>query len=500
MSLGTNVFEEAMRVFHAAADLVNLDKRVRLELEEPDYEHIFYVTVNLDDRLVPLPAAEHAAYADLSPSRIAHDCLERLYDDSYVLGRGSLRTGLVNMRDGVINLEGLGPMRIKPGEPTRFKAYRIQHNRSRGPYKGGTRYHQDVCLDLFNVLASEMTWKTAIASVPFGGAKGGVRIDPRLHSKSEMEHLSLRYMYKLKPLIGPNIDIPAPDVGTGAEVMAWFKRQFTDGEMAPHESLGVVTGKDVRVGGSEGRTKATGQGVAYCVEDWYEAHGKPLAGATFYVQGFGNVGSWAARILCEKGAKLIAVSDADGTIYQPEGIDAEALSEYVHDNPDNLKRSVAGFAGTQAISPADFWQLKADFCVPAALGGVISVEVAEKLDVGLVVEGANHPVDPDADLVLQERGIDLIPDVIANAGGVTVSYYEWLQNKRMEAWTEEKVDEKLELAIKSNYRIIRAIAANEDTKAARRFLVGKPLYPRAAAMVLALKRIEAHYMIDGFSR
>jgi glutamate dehydrogenase (NAD(P)+) len=404
----------------------------------------------------------------------------------------------------VIRLPGKGFFRIEEGQSQRFKAYRVQHNQARGPYKGGTRYHQDVSLDLFKVLAAEMTWKTAIANVPFGGGKGGIKIDPRLYSLDELEAITLRYTYKLKSLIGPDLDIPAPDVGTNGTVMAWMFRQFSDGERERHTMRGVVTGKDVRIGGSEGRVKATGQGLAYCVEEWFKDKNLPIAGARMIVQGFGNVGSAAAEILAGMGAKIVAVNDADGTIYNPDGIDIPALIAYVHENKANLRRSVAGFPGAQPISKNDFWEIECDAVLPCALGGEITAEVAQKLRCKLVAEGANGPTTPGGDEVLAARGIELIPDIIANAGGVTVSYYEWIQNKRMEHWTEAEVNARLEFAIKSNYRIIQDIALNRPRRTpeydSRPFVIGKTLPTRTAAMVLALKRIEAHYLIEGFSQ
>jgi glutamate dehydrogenase (NAD(P)+) len=502
--MSKNIYLEAMEIFHAAADLIGLDRRIRLELEEPDYEHIFHVTADLQDRLVPVTGADAVPYENLPVSTITNEHLIPLLDGKYILEPTALRSGGLHVEGGVLRLAHKGVFRIHAGQVEQFKAYRIQHNQARGPYKGGLRYHQDVSLDLFKILASEMTWKTAIADVPFGGGKGGIKIDPRLYSKRELEKISLRYMYKLKQLIGPNLDIPAPDVGTNAEVMAWMVRQFTDGERERHILRGVVTGKDVRIGGSLGRTKATGQGVAYCVDDWFMDRGLSLKGARITVQGFGNVGSHAAEILAGMGAKIVAVQDADGTVFNPNGLDTAALMDYVHNNKDNLRRSVAGFTGAETLGRDDFWSVETDVCIPAALGNVINGSVAEKIRAKLVVEGANHPTTPDGDEVLEKRGIELIPDVIANAGGVTVSYYEWVQNMRMEQWTEAEVNGRLERAIRTNYRIIRDIAADRPRHAAehdsRTFTVGKKVSTRAAAMVLALKRIEAHYRLEGFSQ
>ena len=498
-----NLYQEAMKVFHQAADLVGLDRRVRLELEEPDYEHIFYVTANLNDRLVPLAPDEAGQYEKLPVSYLNPAGVVPLYDGKIVLQPIALRGATLHLDRGVIRLDR-GLYRLQEAHPERFKAYRVQHNQARGPYKGGTRYHPNVSLDLFKVLAAEMTWKTAIADVPFGGAKGGIRIDPRLYSKDELEAITLRYTYKLKSLIGPDIDIPAPDVGTNSEVMAWMFRQFSDGERERHTMRGIVTGKDVRIGGSEGRLKATGQGLAYCVEEWFQEKGLSLQGARFLIQGFGNVGSAAAEIVASMGGKILAINDADGTIYNPDGIDIPALYDYVHNNKDNLKRSVAGFPGAQAISKDDFWEIEADVLLPCALGGEITADVASRLKVKLVAEGANGPTTPEGDQVLAERGIDLIPDIIANSGGVTVSYYEWLQNKRMEHWTEAEVNGRLEKAIKTNYRIIRDIALDRPRHTpeynSKPFVIGKKVHTRTAAMVLALKRIEAHYLIEGFSQ
>jgi glutamate dehydrogenase (NAD(P)+) len=498
------VYTEAMEIFDRAADAMGLDRRVRLELEEPDYEHIFYVTTRLKDRLVPVTPESARGFTDLGATKVRDpNGFERLADGKIILNGRALLGSDVYIRNGHLRLDDGQVYELVRGETARFKAYRVQHNQARGPYKGGIRYHREVSLDLFKALAAEMTWKTAISEVPFGGGKGGIQIDPRQYGKEELQAISLRFMYRLKSLVGPNIDIPAPDVGTNGETMALFYRQFSDGERERHNQRGVITGKDVRIGGSEGRTKATGQGVAYTIEDYYAEKGETLKGKTFIVQGFGNVGSWAASILQGMGARLLAVNDVDGTLYNPDGIDANELMKYASD-PKNLKRSVLGFPGAQVISKADFWQVKADIAVPAALGGEITADIAEKLNVKLVAEGANGPTTPDADRVLEKRKIDIIPDIICNAGGVTVSYYEWIQNKRMEAWTEKDVDTRLEHALKKNYRIIRDIARNQarrtDMHDSRDFVIGKTVDTRCAAMILALKRIEAHYMLEGFSQ
>jgi glutamate dehydrogenase (NAD(P)+) len=396
------------------------------------------------------------------------------------------------------------PVKLSDGRVHTFSGYRIQHNGARGPYKGGIRYHKDVSLDLFKTLAADMTWKTAIAEIPFGGAKGGIKIDPFNYSKEEIEHLTLRYVYKFKRFMGPFLDIPAPDVGTNGEIMAYMMRQFTDGEREHHKMRGVVTGKDVRIGGSEGRIKATGQGVVYCIEEWARERKLDIKGARVLVQGFGNVGSATAEILAALGAKVVAVNDVNGTVHRDGGLDIPALVHHVHQDPQNLRRTVAGFPGGTAISKDDFWGIDADFLVPAALGEEIDGPVAERLKVKLVAEGANGPTTREGDRVLAARGIDVIPDIICNAGGVTVSYYEWLQNQRLEHWSEAEVNGRLEQAIKKNWAIVRDIARNRPQRTplydSRPYCVGQAVDVRTAAMILALKRIEAHYLLEGFSQ
>jgi len=391
------LYTDAMEIFHRAADTIGLAPRVRLELEEPDYEHIFYVTAKLKDRLRPLSPEAARTFGDLPVTQVRDpNGLERLADGQILLNGKALLGSDVAIRRGHLRLPDGGVYQLIPGESQRFKAYRVQHNQARGPYKGGIRYHREVSLDLFKALAAEMTWKTAIAEVPFGGGKGGIQIDPRQYGKEELEAITLRFMYKLKRLIGPNIDIPAPDVGTNGEIMALMMRQYLDGERERHVGRAIVTGKDVRIGGSEGRVKATGQGVVYCIEDYYGDRGETLKGKTFSVQGFGNVGSNAAEIFAGLGGRLLAVNDSDGTLFNPDGIDVPALIAYVSD-PKNLKRSVAGFPGAQKIEKKDFWEVPAEVLVPAALGGEITGEIAEKLKCKLIAEGANGPTTPEAD-------------------------------------------------------------------------------------------------------
>jgi glutamate dehydrogenase (NAD(P)+) len=514
---GKSYYDDSMSFFEETAELLRLDERVRMELRQPHHELLFYITIDIKDRMVPLTEPELSQfgmqYADLPESKLHPD-------DYIVLASGVLSYrprifahSQTTVRDSIIRALG-GLYRIQTRRPEQFKCYRVQHNNIRGPYKGGMRYHHEVSLDLFKALSAEMTWKTAIGGLPLGGGKGGIRIDPRNYSPDEIERISSRFMYKLKPFVGPNVDIPAPDVGTNSIIMGHFYRQYTDGEREPHKLRGCVTGKDVRIWGSEGREAATGRGIFYCIEEWLRHKQSPAPDAlisersvswkemTYTLQGFGNVGSNLARILKPTGAKLVAVDDRDGTIANPAGIDPDELYAYVY-GPQNLKRSVEGFPKAQRISKDEFWKTEAFMHVPAGLGGVIDERVASSLRVSLIAEGANGPCTREADKVLLERGIDIIPDIIANAGGVIVSYYEWLQNNRMDHWSEAKVNDRLREAIKSNYNIVLDIAANRprstDTHNSKQFTIGRKVPPRVAAMALALQRLDAHYKLEGFS-
>jgi glutamate dehydrogenase (NAD(P)+) len=518
LDAGKGIYDDALASFEETADLLKLDPRVRMELHQPHHELIFYITVDIKDRLVRLSEAEAAAtngsYDDLPDSELNGQ-------DYRVLANGiiSYRPGIfgrssnVSTRDGVLRYGG-ELYKIQDRRAEQFKCYRVQHNNIRGPYKGGIRYHHQVSLDLFKALAAEMTWKTAIGNIPLGGGKGGIKIDPRNYSSEELERISLRFMYKLKPFVGPNTDIPAPDVGTDSVIMGHFYRQYTDGEREPAKLRGCVTGKDVRIWGSEGREAATGRGLFFCIEEFLRHRQSPAPDklvspdevsykdVSFTLQGFGNVGSNLARILCPKGAKMVAVDDRDGTIYNPAGIDPEDLYEYVY-SATNLKRSVDGYPKAQKITKDEFFRVNAFMFVPAGLGGVIDESVANKLQVKVIAEGANGPCTKAGERVLLERGIDFIPDIIANAGGVIVSYYEWLQNNTLEHWPETQVNERLRDAIKANYNIILDIAADRPratkTHNSKGYTLGRKVPARVAAMALALRRLDNHYKLEGFS-
>ena len=374
------------------------------------------------------------------------------------------------------------PVKLDNGRVEMFTGYRVQHNSSLGPFKGGLRYHPWVDIDEVRALATWMTWKTAIANIPFGGAKGGIKFDPSKYSMPELERITRRFTFALGSNIGPEYDIPAPDVNTNPQIMAWIMDTFLS-MMPPQERQRcshVVTGKPIESGGSAGRDKATGQGVVYLVEQWANDNYFDLSNATYFVQGFGNVGSWACRLLKPFGAKLTAVQDASGSIFNPSGIDPDKLLGYVLESG-----GVAGYPDASAVDQQTFIGTKADIFIPAALENQITTLTAPLLNVRLVAEGANGPTDLDGDAILLDKGIDLLPDILCNGGGVIVSYFEWLQNKRSEFWELAEVDTKLHNLMISSYERVKAAATNFNTDW------------RTAAYIVALKRLEMVYKERG---
>jgi glutamate dehydrogenase/leucine dehydrogenase len=370
------------------------------------------------------------------------------------------------------------PVRMDDGSIRLFKGYRIQHNNLLGPYKGGIRYHETVTLDDIKALAAMMTWKCALMNLPLGGGKGGIKFNPNQVSRDELQRITRRFFHALGSNIGPETDVPAPDVGTDGKTMAWAMDTYmnTVGQLSKQAVKGVVTGKPVACGGTLGREKATGQGVVHCITEWAEEKDFDLGGSTLIVQGFGNVGSHTAVILSKLGASTIAVGDHSGYMYNPEGFNPHKLQDYVKKN-----RSIAGYPGGKVISREEFFKIKADIFIPAALEAQVGPEEANSLQVRLVAEGANGPCTPEGEKALLDRGIDIIPDVLANAGGVTVSYYEWVQNKRSESWTLDEVDGRLEKAMKRAYREVVEMSRQKKCSL------------RVAAYAVALQRISAAY-------
>jgi glutamate dehydrogenase/leucine dehydrogenase len=371
------------------------------------------------------------------------------------------------------------PVRMDDGSYKVFTGYRVQYNMARGPSKGGIRYHPQVSLDEVRALAAWMTWKCAVVNLPYGGAKGGVICDPKHMSKGELERLTRRFASEILPIIGPEMDIPAPDVYTDSQTMAWIMDTYSmqKGYSVP----GVVTGKPISLGGSQGRGEATGRGCAYVIREAAKNAGLRVKGASFAVQGFGNAGSVAAKILCEEqGAKLVAASDSQGGVYKADGINCGALEAH------KMKTgSVVGFPGTKAISNEELLQTPADILIPAALENQITKKNADKIRVKIVAEAANGPTVPEADTVLFEKKIIVLPDILANAGGVTVSYFEWAQDIQGYFWPLAEVTNRLEQVMVQSYKDIYEVAQ------------ARKVHNRTAAYVVAIQRVADAIRIRG---
>jgi glutamate dehydrogenase (NAD(P)+) len=355
------------------------------------------------------------------------------------------------------------------GKLQSFTGFRVQHNNARGPMKGGLRFHPTVDEDDATALASLMTWKTAIVDIPFGGAKGGINCDPSKLSERELNALTIAFVDRMKEVIGPTVDIPAPDVNTNAKIMGWIM-----GEYSKYKgfSPGVVTGKPLNLFGSDGRDEATGRGVMYVLREALHDQGKSMDQITVAVQGFGNVGSHAARLIRENGGKIIAVSDVSGAVSNPDGLDIPELIKWTRE-----KGTLKGFSGGVEFNKDEILTREVDVLIPAALGDVFNKENAGDVKASIIVEGANAPTSPEADEIFHERGILVIPDILANAGGVTVSYFEWAQNIQHFRWDLERVNEELEKVMKKAYNSVREVAKKRQVNF------------RTAAFILAIQRV-----------
>jgi glutamate dehydrogenase (NAD(P)+) len=346
------------------------------------------------------------------------------------------------------------PVRMDDGSVNVYTGYRVQHDLGRGPSKGGLRYHQDVSLNEVRALAMWMTWKCAVVGIPYGGGKGGVTVDPKKLSMRELEGLTRRFTANISVIIGPQSDIPAPDVGTNAQVMAWIMDTYSMhvGYTVP----GVVTGKPISLGGSEGRAEATGRGAVVTISEAARHIGLDIIGATIAIQGFRNAGSVAATLLDSMGASVVAVSDTQGGIYRTEGLDIKAVKAWKAEHS-----TVVGFPGAEFVSNADLLELDVDVLVPAALENQITAANAEAIKARIVAEAANGPTTPDADQVLWRKGVFMIPDILCNAGGVTVSYFEWVQDLNRDQWSEEVVNSKLTAIMVRSFSEVVAMAEHE---------------------------------------
>lgn len=362
------------------------------------------------------------------------------------------------------------PIRRDDGRIESFEGYRVQHSTIRGPAKGGIRYHPGVTLDEVKALACWMTWKCAIVNIPYGGAKGGVRCNPKEMSTAELERLTRRYTSGILPLIGPNIDIPAPDMYTNSQTMAWIMDTYS--MMKGYPVLGVVTGKPVELGGSLGRDEATGRGAYYCIQAIYESLGWELKNQRVVVQGFGNAGTVVANLLSKADNRVIAVNDSKGAIYSSKGLDIHAVLDH-----KKKTGTVVGYSDSENITEEELFALDCDMLIPSALENAITKDNAPKVKARLIAEPANGPTTPEADAILNEKGVYIIPDILCNAGGVTVSYFEWVQNEQHLFWEAEDVFTRLEKVMKN------------ATKEVNRLHRNKKVSPRIAATMLGIGRV-----------
>lgn len=370
------------------------------------------------------------------------------------------------------------PVVMDDGSVRVFTGHRVQHNRNPGPTKGGIRYHQDVTLEEVKALAMFMTWKCAVVGIPYGGAKGGVVVNPKQHSAGEIERLTRRYTTEIMPIIGPERDIPAPDVNTTPQIMAWILDTYSAN--MGHSVPAVVTGKPLVLGGSEGRVEATGRGCAFVVEEAARDLGIDLHEARVAVQGFGNVGSIAAELINDLGAKIVAVSDSSCGLYNANGLDLQAVQAR-KENAGVL----CGFADAQEVTNEELLELPCDILIPAALENQITASNAGKIQARLIAEGANGPTSPEADEILHDRGIQLLPDILANAGGVSVSYFEWAQAMQAFPWSEDQVNTRLRLIMQKAYQAVRESSLEHDVSM------------RTGAMLRAVARVAEFTRIRG---
>lgn len=364
------------------------------------------------------------------------------------------------------------------GDLETLTGYRVQHDNARGPMKGGLRYHPSVDLDEVRALAALMTWKTAVVDLPYGGAKGGVAVDPKQYSRKEIESITRAFVDNIHDIVGPDTDIPAPDMGTNHEVMAWFRNQW---EKYHGFNPAVITGKPVEEYGALGREEATGRGVGLLAAKWMKRMNIAPKNCTVAIQGFGNVGSHAAKFMSESEFKIVAVSDVSGAYYRPEGLNIAEVFHYTLKN-----KSLDGYPNAEKIPGDDLLALKVDLLIPAALGDVINASNANKVKARMIIEGANHPVSPEADKVLTDGGVLVLPDILANAGGVTVSYFEWVQNRQHYKWSLDRVRQELDRTLSASFENVWTQASEAKVSL------------RTAAFMIALRRVYRATELAGF--
>lgn len=428
---------------------------------------VLVLTLSLKEEL--LMSSVHAENAYRNAQRqfdIAADILN--------LDHGYRKLLRVPHREFTVNF----PVKMDDGRVEMFTGYRIQHNLTRGPAKGGIRYHPDTDIDEVRALAMLMSWKCAVVNIPYGGAKGAVVVDPAKLSLGEVERLTRRYATEISFMIGPDKDIPAPDIGTNAQIMAWIMDTYS--MHIGHTAPAVVTGKPINIGGSHGRREATARGLVYVLREACEQANISIAGAKVVIQGYGNVGGTSAMLLEDMGAKIVGVADRGGGVANPKGLDLRALQAHYEKTG-----TVAGAPGGDEISNAELLELPCDILIPAAIENQITIRNADRIKARIIIEAANGPTTPDADAILFDRGVLVIPDILANAGGVTVSYFEWVQGLQEFFWTEREVNAQLERIMVNAFETVHEMAQSRRTTL------------RTAAYLLAVDRTAEAYRVRG---
>jgi glutamate dehydrogenase (NAD(P)+) len=431
--------------------------------------------------IAPAEGATHAVPTPvLAPSSAIADARDLVDDAAAVLGLDPGARAVLALPERTLSVNI--PVVMDDGEVEVFPGFRVQHSSARGPFKGGIRFHPDVTVEETTVLAMLMTWKCAVVDLPFGGAKGGVRCDPRRLSRNELEQLTRRYALAIRPVVGPQRDIPAPDINTDEQIMAWMMDTFSTIDDAA--ALATVTGKPVGLGGSLGRGQATGQGIGIVAEALLREQGRRPAETSVAVQGFGKVGRAAALALADAGCRVVAVSDVSTGLYRREGLPLDALEEHIRHSPDGL---LAGFSapGIEPIGNEELLALDVDLLVPAAMEGQITAANADRVRAWAVIEGANGPITVDADRILAERGVIVVPDILANAGGVVVSHLEWVQDLQGFFWDADQVAQSLRRRMTRSFADVWALAAERHVS------------PRQAAYLLAVSRVAEALRLRG---
>ncbi|PKK91002.1 MAG: hypothetical protein CVV64_04315 [Candidatus Wallbacteria bacterium HGW-Wallbacteria-1] len=519
-------FSAAMAKFEKASSVMGLSRRVKQELCHPQYEHISYVVVPLHDRFEPVNGALEASgseqatgdldlLSEMPCSRIDIDMVDTDSRNSIVINQRLLENSVLNIRNGSICLPGKRLYRLRKDITHTLKCYRVQYNDVRGAYMGGLGFAPSVNLDYCKAMGAEMTWRTAALNIPFGGAYGGVKMDRSLYAGEELTRIQQAYMRAMKPVMGPERDIPGRGQGVTAADMTRMMEAYLGGDPQRHMLRGSCTGKDIRAGGCQAAEIAGGMALFYCIEEWFKTreetkrgirlalHELDFSRLTFIVRGFDETASACARHLVSRGARCLAIADSRGAVIADSGLDVEELYSYVHENPFNSEKSVLGYPNAEFVGPDDFWSVQADVLVVTSSPWTLNGKRAGEVKVDLVAEGECNCISSEGDDILNQRGISTIPAVIGSSGSVIASYYEWLQNHSLHGWNEEEVLRKLAFSIKTNYAILNDISKNTPRKTeyydSRPFCVGREVDPSTAGMILCLRRIEQQYLLRGLT-